>query len=794
MAARAVLFVLLAAGLAAAGRPSALVMPLAACPLGYTGTACDVTICQSLQPCLNNGTCYFNADGSSPLYLCLCPPGYSGSNCEILTDNCALAPRACENGGSCVNQVNDYTCSCLPGFSGARCQTNVDDCASSPCGANGCCVDAVNDYTCTCDPGYSGRNCQIAPLPCTANPCLNGATCSNGANGTYTCACRAGFVGNQCQQVASAGNQRCFATTGSPGFKCYCLPGFSGPGCTQGTAAPTFKRGACTYTVAGSTAASRLSWADAAISCSLVGANLTSITSATEGPYLKSIVTAGRAYWLGLRLDVTPIRWTDGSALTLLEWAANEPATASCVAGTPGATTLQWSTVPCTALRSYICKRCNATTPTTTRTTRPTTTRTTRRTTTRATTTRTTRATTTTTRRAPTTTKRTTLKPTTKKPATTTRTSVRPTTKAPTRPTTRTTAKPKTTTRRGRRELSYRAVMLAARLCFPNPTPTSLDVVAVNAITGQVLTNFTVQLSTSTFTSPASAFPNCLATACTAPCALFFDPVAACRVCVCNPNALSQSQSRDPSTGFASFTLPSAGTLSLQAVVPGYISLSSSKLVLTRRMDAGYVIPLFPSPLTPSGTAALTVLVTLSWLDDGLASHRDFDSYLRTSYALPGSTVPAELCTVHPGGNCNQGFNSASFITNNARVGLFPSPYSGTETIRITATTGVYQHLVYGRASDSNFAGSNARVEVVVLSAAGAVIASRSVNADVDGATGLSCGRRRFWNTFLIDLRTSTPVLTTTNSIDCAPTIPPALSAYGTFSSFPNENGARVCC
>ena len=44
-----------------------------------------------------------------------------------------------------------------------NCDTNVsdvDECASRPCQNGGQCVDGVNEYTCTCAAGYSGINCE----------------------------------------------------------------------------------------------------------------------------------------------------------------------------------------------------------------------------------------------------------------------------------------------------------------------------------------------------------------------------------------------------------------------------------------------------------------------------------------------------------------------------------------------------------------------------------------------------------------------------------------------------------
>ena len=38
----------------------------------------------------------------------------------------------------------------------------IDECASSPCQNGGTCVDGVNEYSCTCAAGYTGTNCETS--------------------------------------------------------------------------------------------------------------------------------------------------------------------------------------------------------------------------------------------------------------------------------------------------------------------------------------------------------------------------------------------------------------------------------------------------------------------------------------------------------------------------------------------------------------------------------------------------------------------------------------------------------
>lgn len=49
-------------------------------------------------------------------------------------------------------------------FSLALYQSDINECASSPCLNGGTCVDEVNQFSCVCSKGWSGPTCQT-PLP-----------------------------------------------------------------------------------------------------------------------------------------------------------------------------------------------------------------------------------------------------------------------------------------------------------------------------------------------------------------------------------------------------------------------------------------------------------------------------------------------------------------------------------------------------------------------------------------------------------------------------------------------------
>ena len=40
----------------------------------------------------------------------------------------------------------------------------IDECASSPCQNGGTCVDDINSYSCNCDVGYEGTNCETGNI------------------------------------------------------------------------------------------------------------------------------------------------------------------------------------------------------------------------------------------------------------------------------------------------------------------------------------------------------------------------------------------------------------------------------------------------------------------------------------------------------------------------------------------------------------------------------------------------------------------------------------------------------
>ena len=65
----------------------------------------------------------------------------------------------------------------LPMILGTRCEINVRECVSSPCQNGGTCVDMINQYRCACRGGYTGRHCGIEIDECASDPCKGSANC-----------------------------------------------------------------------------------------------------------------------------------------------------------------------------------------------------------------------------------------------------------------------------------------------------------------------------------------------------------------------------------------------------------------------------------------------------------------------------------------------------------------------------------------------------------------------------------------------------------------------------------------
>uniref|UniRef100_A0A8C7TIQ0 Uncharacterized protein n=1 Tax=Oncorhynchus mykiss TaxID=8022 RepID=A0A8C7TIQ0_ONCMY len=86
--------------------------------------------------------------------------------------------------------------------------SNINECGSSPCLNGGTCVDEMNQFSCTCTKGWAGATCQ-SPQECTALNCFFGIeqlthACVNTPGG-YRCTCPAGYNvtrdGRNCKDI-----------------------------------------------------------------------------------------------------------------------------------------------------------------------------------------------------------------------------------------------------------------------------------------------------------------------------------------------------------------------------------------------------------------------------------------------------------------------------------------------------------------------------------------------------------------------------------------------------------------
>ncbi|XP_052828928.1 protein crumbs isoform X1 [Octopus bimaculoides] len=204
------------------------------CPSTYntncSETKVDVNDCYS-YPCQNGGTCVDQDQD----YKCTCLPTFTGRNCDLnLGDQkCALMP--CLNNGTCVNTTNSFVCNCLPGFTGMYCNLNINECETKPC-TYGNCIDGINSFTCNCTgTGYKGQTCSENVDECKelVRPC-NGSKCVD-TFGSYTCQCEEGYAGPMCEEINECLSGPCqnggTCTDSVNKYTCACIKGFTGDKC-----------------------------------------------------------------------------------------------------------------------------------------------------------------------------------------------------------------------------------------------------------------------------------------------------------------------------------------------------------------------------------------------------------------------------------------------------------------------------------------------------------------------------------------------------------------------------------
>uniref|UniRef100_A0A668TPW2 Fibulin 7 n=1 Tax=Oreochromis aureus TaxID=47969 RepID=A0A668TPW2_OREAU len=187
----------------------------------------------------------------------LCDPGYElvGSESRVCQESltwsgqqptcrdineCASSP--CLNGGTCVDEVNQFSCVCAKGWAGVTCQTaaasTLPAATTGPYVRPSRCTIVQGTTHCTCEPGYtiSGRDsytctdideCELFHNGQAGRLCLH--ACVNTPGG-YRCSCPAGYNvtrdGRSCKDIDECAtrqnnctkDQMCINTYG--GFQC----------------------------------------------------------------------------------------------------------------------------------------------------------------------------------------------------------------------------------------------------------------------------------------------------------------------------------------------------------------------------------------------------------------------------------------------------------------------------------------------------------------------------------------------------------------------------------------------
>ncbi|GMT05241.1 hypothetical protein PENTCL1PPCAC_27415, partial [Pristionchus entomophagus] len=156
----------------------------------------------------------------------------AGPNCPSHNDICESI-QPCLNDGICTNTASGFHCACSTGFSGSRCE-NDDFCSSDSCN-NGYCLDS----SCICDSGWTGAQCDIDIDECSLSPCAHGSTCLN-KNGSFQCICPPGRNGLRCESGTCTSHRECINGGHCINGDCICQPGFDGPNCEREYRNPCF--------------------------------------------------------------------------------------------------------------------------------------------------------------------------------------------------------------------------------------------------------------------------------------------------------------------------------------------------------------------------------------------------------------------------------------------------------------------------------------------------------------------------------------------------------------------------
>ena len=102
----------------------------------------EMTTCEGLNTCEGHTLC----NGID------CADGWTGDNCttpDVFRRSDCPNDIACRFGGTCF----DGSCCCVSGYEGLLCETEIDECESNPCSNGGTCIDEIDEYRCACLDG-----------------------------------------------------------------------------------------------------------------------------------------------------------------------------------------------------------------------------------------------------------------------------------------------------------------------------------------------------------------------------------------------------------------------------------------------------------------------------------------------------------------------------------------------------------------------------------------------------------------------------------------------------------------
>ena len=108
----------------------------------------DIDDCAS-SPCQNGGKCI---DGVAS-FTCQCDPGWAGDVCDESKYNAkkVLDVNFVTKKSSLLDRWVKIYYSIF---------ADVDECASHPCQNGATCIDEINDYSCDCAAGFTGEDCE----------------------------------------------------------------------------------------------------------------------------------------------------------------------------------------------------------------------------------------------------------------------------------------------------------------------------------------------------------------------------------------------------------------------------------------------------------------------------------------------------------------------------------------------------------------------------------------------------------------------------------------------------------